>query len=740
MSENEKENSNTNEVNSSPILDSELGSFYLQDLESNYENENSFGFDFGTFPISSSLNNRGNIAKRTGSLHHTTSFDKQFNNYNISTFGEILLSEDNLEDSGLPFLTFQDPLTISQLQDQKSLTIIQQTNEIQEDFEKENKSDYLEKEKEKEKLKEKENESEEELHLKQFTLRENNPMNKENQESFTILNHPDGNDFEKNKNLVLEKPFQKKKMKENKNQEEENELDFNSVLRQVESRGLFKEGIGNQEQQQKKRTQKEGISMNNLNKYNQAKVLNNQKKRKLKKKTQKKSTFEEGFDSLMLQNLSLKDHKQRKRDLKPKNNRVGSLHRLDSTVIESGKEVFKLLVGQLWVISGGASQKFLSPFTIEMTKKIGEIFDASENETKKFQSQLKYLLSNSRRTFTEFVLEILVALLSLNYSKSEIPEISKQFWNILEEINEFNNENKTKINNNNVNNNKNNETNTNSNSNDTDNNNGNNCGNTNSIKEENININSNQKEREKKNKDKQEQEPEKEKEKGRERERENERKSEKENEKEEENKLTNEPDGSQKLKLKLEQIYQQCFTQKVLMYWFNNRFVDRLNAFFQIQEQQKFFEQHLFFLGKSKFLLSCLLLARELVKREDNIVYKYYQLINTHFNNNILNLYSNNRGKKVKLINQIISVYGLNGGNYWSIISKDYCKKIQFQPKDIFHHFPFISIINNPKLVNLCSKNISEAPLKMRNLVNNENRLHTHTKINENWLAKKKIF
>ncbi|KAJ3442525.1 hypothetical protein M0812_12262 [Anaeramoeba flamelloides] len=739
MSENEKDNSNVNEVNSSPILDSELGSFYLQDLESNYENENSFGFDFGTFPISSSLNNRGNIAKRTGSLHHTTSFDKQFNNYNTSTFGEILLGEDNLEDSSLPFLTFQDPLTISQLQDQKSLTIIQQNNEIQEDFENENKSDYLEKEKEKEN--DNENESEEELQLKIFPIRENNPMDKENQESFTILNSLEGNDLgKKNENLVLDKPYQKKKMIENKNQEEENELDFNSVLRQVGSRGLLKEGIGNQEQQQKKRTQKEEISMNNLDKYNQAKVLNNQKKRKLKKKTQKKSTFKEDFDPLMLQNLSLKDHKQRKRDLKPQNNRVGSLHRLDSTVIESGKEVFKLLVGQLWVISGGASQKFLSPFTIEMTKKIGEIFDASENETKKFQSQLKYLLSNSRRTFTEFILEILVSLLSLNYSKSEIPEISKQFWNILEEINEFNNENQTKVNNNNVNTNKNNENNNNNNNgNNGNNNNDNNGGNSNGIKEENININHNEKENEKnkKNKDKQEQGLETEKKK--ETEKETERG--KEREKEKGNKLRDEPDGSEKLKLKLEKIYQQCFTQKVLMYWFNKRFVDRLNAFFKIQEQQKFFEKHLFFLGKSKFLLSCLLLARELVKREDNIVYKYYQLINTNFNNNnILNLYFNNRGKKVKLINQIISVYGLNGGNYWSIISKDYCQKIQFQPKNIFHHFPFISIINNPKLVNLCSKNISEAPLKMRNLVNNENKLHTQTKINENWLAKKKIF
>ncbi|KAJ6228930.1 cysteine and glycine-rich protein 2 binding protein [Anaeramoeba flamelloides] len=414
-----------------------------------------------------------------------------------------------------------------------------------------------------------------------------------------------------------------------------------------------------EKQDPKTETQMRRISQRNLNRKKEEEEEEEKEKEKkekeLKKEMEKEMEMEkeknmeeemeeqEGFDLKMLENLSLKDPK-RKRDFQAKPTKQNSLRRLDSTIVESGKDVFKLLVGQLWVITGGASQKFLTPYTVQIANKIGQVFNASENETKNFQSQLKYLLSNSRRTFTEFILELLIGLLSLRYSQDENkPVVSQELFDVLVEIGEIN-----------------------------------------SVKQQ----------------------------------------------------TKEQAEKSEELKLKLEKIYQNTFSIQTLLYWFNKRYVDRLTNFFSIKSQRLFCEQHLFYLGKSKFLLSCLLLVPELIK-QDGIIKQYSQLINRDYENNLLNLYINNRGKKVKLANQFIRAYGLNNGEYWSMISKDYCEKINFKPETIFDHFPFKSIIKNPSLSNLCQRNIPIKPLEKKKVLTNEKKIKV--KINVDWLHKKRL-
>ncbi|KAJ3444612.1 cysteine and glycine-rich protein 2 binding protein [Anaeramoeba flamelloides] len=365
------------------------------------------------------------------------------------------------------------------------------------------------------------------------------------------------------------------------------------------------------------------------------------------------------------------DEDSRKRFLK-----LHSLNKNNSVVIESGKEVFKLLTGQLWVISGGAPQKVLAPYTDKFVQKIGNLFKASDNEEESFQGQLKYLLSNSRRTFTEFILEILIGILSLKYSEN-VPEISLKFWKILEDASQVNSRNE---------NNGGNEDNS-TNNNNNDNNNTNNSG----IGIDEIKI-----------------------------ENENEKMTEKE-----------------KLNIRLEGIYQEIYTQKVLMFWFDKRFVERLGAFFNGKDKKNFYEQHLFYLGKSKFILSCLLSAQELIKKEDGIPEKYYKLVNLEFKSNPLNVYLNNRGKKLNLVKDLIIKYGLNNGSFWNIISKDYLGKMKFREENIFDYFPFKNLITNPLLAKLCKKVSKEKPQKKRN-VSSSNVEKSQVQINVDWLFKKR--
>ncbi|KAJ3448578.1 gata zinc finger domain-containing protein 10-related [Anaeramoeba flamelloides] len=354
-------------------------------------------------------------------------------------------------------------------------------------------------------------------------------------------------------------------------------------------------------------------------------------------------------------------------------------------IVESGKEVFKLLTGQLWVITGGASQKILSPFTKELAKRIGNIFNANKCEIENFQSQLKYLLSNSRRTLTEFILEILIGILSLHYSSETSPEITIKFRKILREIMKINNKNK----------------------------------NQNRNKNRNTNRNKNGDMNKKKNR----------------------KKSNATTDNLNFDQFNYEEESNEQetnlIKIRLEHIYHEIFTQNILMYWFDKRFVDRLYPFFPIKQQKMFFKQHLFFLGKSKFILSCLLLAKDLMKPH-GIVEQYHKLLNLKYNGNPLNLYCNNRGKKLRLVKSMMTKYSLNNGNYWSVISKDCISRINFTTENICQCTPFKQIFENNKLVQLSKRNHLNHPHKKRTLASKDNKVKV--KINVNWLTKTGIF
>ncbi|KAJ6237077.1 hypothetical protein M0813_03484 [Anaeramoeba flamelloides] len=169
------------------------------------------------------------------------------------------------------------------------------------------------------------------------------------------------------------------------------------------------------------------------------------------------------------------------------------------------------------------------------------------------------------------------------------------------------------------------------------------------------------------------------------------------------------------------------------MYWFEKRFIDRLDRFVAYEQKKSFFDQHLFYLGKSKFILSCLLLASELI-RKDGVTQNYSLLINLRYDDNPLNLYSNNRGKKANLIKELISKYGVNNGNYWEIISKDYLNQMKFDINNIFDFFPYKNIITNPKIYNLSHTVNVEQPLKKQQIPNKRD--ETNFKISLEWLKK----
>ncbi|KAJ3425817.1 zinc finger protein zic and gli [Anaeramoeba flamelloides] len=406
------------------------------------------------------------------------------------------------------------------------------------------------------------------------------------------------------------------------------------------------------------------------NKNTIKKKPNKTKNNKIKNNNIKNNNNSETNDDIS----NIKNNKRsnpRKRRLR--NQKSNQQKRTDSYIIESGKEVFKLLTGQLWTITGGAPQKVLTPFTKELAKNIGNVFKANKLEIDNFQSQLKYLLSNSRRTFTEFILEILISVLSLHYSTETTPEITTKFRRILKDVITINKNKNTNMN-------------------------------------MNMNMNMNNKGGNSKDNLQNDQ-----------------LRNEKQN---------NEQD-SNGIKLQLEEIYHEIFTQDVLMYWFSKRFIDRLSSFFPVEEQQKFFSKHLFFLGKSKFILSCLLLAKDLMKPH-GIVEQYSQLINLNYDENPLNLYCNNRGKKLKLVKNLITKYSLNNGNYWSVISKDYISRIKFTTENICQFSPFKQIFENNKLVQLSKKNNFNHPHKKRTLASKDNEVQVQ--INVDWLSKTGIF
>ncbi|KAJ6246109.1 hypothetical protein M0813_19869 [Anaeramoeba flamelloides] len=354
-----------------------------------------------------------------------------------------------------------------------------------------------------------------------------------------------------------------------------------------------------------------------------------------------------GFDSLNIEETL----SRRKRELKASTSKNRKLNRFDSSVVESGKDVFKLMAGQLWVITGGGSIKILKPYTNTFADKIGEIFEANPKEVQTIKSTLKYLLSNSRRTFTEFILEIFLGVLSLKFAET-VPQISLDFWEVIKQLSE-------------------------------------------------IDDNENENENEYEEVDKEDEE---------------------------------EDENSKEISSKLETIYQKIYTQEVLMYWFNKRFSERLGKFFTSKDQKQFYEQHMFFLGKSKFLLGCMLLSKEMFNRLQDLE-RYFFLITRSFDGNALNLFLHNRGQKLQMVKALTNEFGLNNGEYWKIISNDYVSRMPFGIKDAIDFFPFVNIIGNPKLITLTQGKAKEKPQKLRKTPLKLS--DVEIPFNNNWLQKK---
>ncbi|KAJ3441898.1 hypothetical protein M0812_13918 [Anaeramoeba flamelloides] len=326
----------------------------------------------------------------------------------------------------------------------------------------------------------------------------------------------------------------------------------------------------------------------------------------------------------------------------------------NSNLIESGRLVFKLIAGQLWVITGGSPEKYLKPFLNKVSQMLGENYQGKSLENLTFNKQIKYLLSNSRRALTEFVLEIFLGILSLIFSDS-IPDLTIEFWSILEELCVAN------------------------------------------IK----NINKNKNSKKKKN-----------------------------------TQNKNNLKENTKILIKLEQIYQKIFKEHILMYWFNKKFSENLSCVFPINDQHEFFTEHLFYLGKSKFLICCMLLAKDMIKRRNELE-GYFRLITEDYDNDPLNLYFHNRGSKLKFIKKYINEFGLNNGEYWTIISDDYISRLDFTLGNVLEYPLFQKITSNMQLLKI--SNVSNRSINCEPRFTKKKCKVPRVQIKKNWLFKKKI-
>ncbi|KAJ3439494.1 hypothetical protein M0812_15526 [Anaeramoeba flamelloides] len=345
--------------------------------------------------------------------------------------------------------------------------------------------------------------------------------------------------------------------------------------------------------------------------------------------------------------------------------------------IENGRDIFKLFLGQLWVISGGSTHKTLLPFTSQIADVIGDQMDADTKERKEIKSQCKYLLANTRRTFTEYILEIFLGVLSLINIQQKKEKTAIRLRKILLKIKEFQihenkSKQKTKIKKKIL------KTN---------------------FKNQKVFLNINQftKQKKKKNDFK------------------------KKNIKKK-SKTNNQP-GYEKHKInkKLEKICKKIFLKPVLMYWFEKRFFPNFTNLFTDESQSRFFKDFLYKLTQSKFLLMSWVLAKELLKPNGTLK-EYFQLVNLDYNNNPLNLYLNNRGKKLKLVKELIVKFGLNNSNYWNTCSSNFLLQKNIQPLNLLDHSPFKETFQSPTINNLfVSQNESVKKRRMNQLDSQNN-------------------
>ncbi|KAJ3443731.1 hypothetical protein M0812_09575 [Anaeramoeba flamelloides] len=392
-------------------------------------------------------------------------------------------------------------------------------------------------------------------------------------------------------------------------------------------------------------------------------------------------------NNLKTRNFNKENKANFNKQIQKSNSRYPTQINNNKEMIKLGKSVYKVLIGALWVVFGGSSQTQISPYSEKIGNHISRLLGVSARNIHSTPLGLKNLLSNSRRTFAEFILEILIGVLSLCYLK-EPPNLSTQLKDLLIKVVNFqknfpnnemliknlsknlkfkndhsNNNNKCNNNNNNNNNNKNknknNDNNNNSNNIINNNNNKNNFYNGNNLNDNIINNNKYQNQNEKKI--------------------------------ENENLLINE----------LNNLYSQIFVEDVVMFWFEKRFVPNSGLRLHSKERTKFFSEYISVIGNYCFIRCCNLLALELTKQSNgSVTDEYFRLINSPYDNNPLNCYFNNRMGKVKLITNLIVKFSINKGAYWDGIVNFFGKKIVFNLDNFFDVFPFNIIINLPLIKN----------------------------------------
>ncbi|KAJ3439404.1 yl1 nuclear protein [Anaeramoeba flamelloides] len=368
-----------------------------------------------------------------------------------------------------------------------------------------------------------------------------------------------------------------------------------------------------------------------------------------------------------------KNAPQKKRNLRKRNykNEETNTNPIRKEIVDCGKEMYKLLTSEIWVMTGGANQKQLQEFTNFFANTIGEMLGANEKEIPLFKSPTKYLLSNSRRTLTEYISELILGSLALNFynTETQIPEISRRLYSLLSKIcnQKFinNNNNKTFDNykkpndkqkhkqqnlfkifgfENNIQDNQNDNTTDIDNAKDTD-----------ELKEKyhyeiTLNLFKNL----------------------------------------EKNDL-----------LELDQLFEQIFTEKVLLYWFEKRFMNKFSSFINLNKRTEFCSNYLLPLVKTKFFITCNLLAQDAIlnkQYKNSFIYQYCNLIENDQDGNVFNVYNNVRKGKLKLIKELIVEFGLNDGQYWQALSNHFFfKNGSFNLNSTFEKFPFKTVMQNFK-------------------------------------------
>ncbi|KAJ3448570.1 hypothetical protein M0812_01051 [Anaeramoeba flamelloides] len=365
-------------------------------------------------------------------------------------------------------------------------------------------------------------------------------------------------------------------------------------------------------------------------------------------------------------------------------------------IVGCGKEIYKLLTSEIWVMTGGANQKQLGEYTDFFANTIGKMLGANEKEITLFQSPTKYLLSNSRRTLTEYISELILGLLALNFynNETQIPEKSKRLYSILRRISnqKFRNNNYTKkfLEKTNRKNRKQkhkqqnlatffgSESNNKSNKNDHDN--------------ELINISDNDNFTEKYH---------------------------------HEISLIFFNNLKQKDLYELDQLFEQIFTEKVLLFWFKKRFINQFSSFMDLNQRRKFCSKYLLPLVKTRFLIICNLLAQNILLNKQNknsLIYQYCKFIENNQDGDVFSVYNNNRKSKLKLIKELIVEFGLNDGQYWQALTNHsyFSNNGSFNVNSAFEQFPFKGILHNFKnhFLVVANANFPTNSFKHRKLMN----------------------